>query len=344
MVRISLVVLVAAAALGCGARSGPDPAMRGRPTDPAASGAHKHACSLDVGQKIAPVSGRALSGDRPITFPGGRVTLVAFLERWNRFLERTVPHLNDLHARYRARGLDVILVDGENDVGGELPAFWQKHPVSFPVLWDEGRTLGQKLRYSGVTVALFDESGVVRYVGEGRPDTEDIDAVALEREARALLDHPRSTVPSYPPPACETQIGQRFPRAEVPRLDQPGRISIPSGKWTLVAIVASYSEPSKKALPALAKVAAAYRARGLTVVAVSIDEKPDGVVEFARASGGASLPIVFDEGHLISLELQPATEPCFILLDAEGVVRRVLRGYHDSLLDDAMAEIDKTLF
>jgi hypothetical protein len=330
--------------LGCSPNSqGREPAAGGAA---ASSDDHKHACQLAVGQKIEPVTGPAFPNSQPITFPrSGEVTLVAFLEMWNRFLPKTVPHVVDLANRYRERGLTVILVDGEHDMSGEMAKFWRSHPVPFPILWDGSRAIHGKLRSSGATVALFDRSGVVRHVQAGNTNTDDIDVAALERETKALLEHPRSTVPSYPLPTCETQIGQRFPRAEYPRLDAPDKkIPIPAGPWTLVAIVATWSGPDKQAMPKLARIADAYRARGLTVVLVFIDDQPEGIVDFTRHSGAAALPAVHDVHLRISNELQPPTSPTFLLMDAQGVVRHILRGYHDGQLDADFDDVATKLF
>lgn len=311
----------------------------------AADDTHKHDCQLAVGQKIEPVTGPAFPGGEPITFPRGEVTLVAFLEMYNRFLPQTVPHVVELAERYRGRGLKVLLVDGEHDMSGEMARYWRSNPVPFPIVWDESRAIHAKLRSPGVTVALFDRSGVVRYVDGGSAVTDDIDAAALERATKALLDDPRSTIPSYAPPACETVLGQRFPPAGYPRLDAPGtRITIPAGRWTLVAFVATWSGPDKRAMPKLARVAESYRAQGLTVVLVFVDEEPGSIVEFARRTGAGTLPVVHDEGHRIANELQPPTSPTFVLLDAKGVVRHVIRGYREGELGESFDAVATKLF
>jgi thiol-disulfide isomerase/thioredoxin len=330
-----VVALLAACFAGCGPSVAVGPRSGRSESDLPDS-----RCSLDVGQKIAPMTAaRFDKSGQSVTFPSGKVTVLAFLSTWNRFADKTLPHLQQIHEKFASRGVTVIDIDSEHDQAGEMPEFWRSHRVSFPVVWDsDNNAIFAKLRASPVIVAVFDRTGVVRYVDGGSGSTDDIDAPALVRAVQELVASPDSTIASYAPPPCQTQLGQKFAARALsfPRLDarQPGAtIPIPSGKWTLLAFVASWNGPAKESIRELQKIADAHAAQGLTVIAIAIDDEPSGVVDFIKRSGG-SFPVVFDEGHRISARLQPVSMPTFILLDSNGVVRYIAGGYHGTLEAD----------
>jgi thiol-disulfide isomerase/thioredoxin len=128
-------------------------------------------------------------------------------------------------------------------------------------------------------------------------------------------------------------------RAE--RLDAPGEmIVVPSGKAMLLAFIATWSSPDKKSLPKLQTIHEKYRARGLVVVDIDIDDEDrDGMVlRFAQESG-AKFAVVWDKDHVIASQIKMDSEPMYFILDGEGVVRFVHRGYHDGEADQMDAEI-----
>lgn len=113
------------------------------------------------------------------------------------------------------------------------------------------------------------------------------------------------------------------------RLDAPGqRVSVPNGKLTLVAFLATWSEPDKRSIPKLEGMYRKYRDRGLVVLYVGIDDESERVLPFAREYG-ATFPVVWDKGHDIASRLRLETDPTYFIVDGQGVVRFVHRGYHD---------------
>jgi hypothetical protein len=106
---------------------------------------------------------------------------------------------------------------------------------------------------------------------------------------------PRAGVSSAAPRQRTIAAGDAIPQLSSRRLDAPGRtLVIPSGNAMILAFLATWSEPDKKAIPKLQAIHAKYAGRGLVVVDVAIDDEADHVLEFAR-----------------------------------GVVRFIHRGYHD---------------
>jgi thiol-disulfide isomerase/thioredoxin len=331
-----LFFLLALQATGCGAAQPGGPrGARDASSESDSEIPDPSKCFLAVGQKVAPTTAARFGREgQSVTFPSGDVTVLAFLSSWNRYLDKALPHLQRLHDTYRSRGISVIDIDNERDFDQKLPEFWRTHPVSFPIVWDAEGAIYTRLRASPVTVAVLDRGGVVRYVASGDTATEDIDAAALDRAVRDLLAAPASTIPSYVPPACETTLGQKLAARTYPRLDAPARtIAIPTGKWTLLAFVASWNAPAMHALGELQRISDDYAARGLTVIAIAVDDEQSGVMDAVRR-GGAAFPVVFDEGKRIAARLQPSSMPTFVLLDERGIVRYIARGYHGDLRAD----------
>jgi len=91
--------------------------------------------------------------------------------------------LNELYARYHARGVDFYAVDSE--VNGSLAddaAQAKVHRYAFPVLRDEGAGLARALRAEYATESfVIDRQGVVRYHGGLDTDRKSLhdDAVPL---------------------------------------------------------------------------------------------------------------------------------------------------------------------
>lgn len=133
---LALLALLAVCFAGCGGPVAGGPRAASDASKTSESDLPDSRCSLGVGQKIAPMTGaRFDKSGESITFPGGKVTVLAFLSTWNRYADKALPHLQQLHDKFASRGVTVIDIDSEHDMAREMPEFWRKHRVSFPVVW-----------------------------------------------------------------------------------------------------------------------------------------------------------------------------------------------------------------
>jgi thiol-disulfide isomerase/thioredoxin len=114
----------------------------------------------------------------------GRVILVNFWATWCAPCKTEIPWLNELHERFRERGLAVIGVSVDDAVEKIRP-FAQSMKMSYPVLVGVGEdgfkeSLGPLLGYP--TTLLISRAGeiCIRHVGI-------TEKARLEREVRSLL-------------------------------------------------------------------------------------------------------------------------------------------------------------
>jgi len=121
------------------------------------------------------------------------------------------------------------------------------------------------------------------------------------------------------------------PYAGVVLQDTQGR-TIPlgeyKGKVRLFDLWASWCGPCRMGIPHLNRLYDSYRDRGLVVIGVSIDTRPEDVVEFTRA-----IPIRYPSGMMNpqvgALLGYPDAVPTTLLVDRTGRMRRRSLGYVD---------------
>jgi peroxiredoxin len=85
-------------------------------------------------------------------------------------------------------------------------------------------------------------------------------------------------------------------------------------------------------MPHLARLHDKYRASGFTVLAVNIDD--DGRQGAATAARwGLKFPVLLDEGKNVSRLYDLGSMPATVLIDRDGKVRYLHRGYRDGAED-----------
>jgi peroxiredoxin len=131
------------------------------------------------------------------------------------------------------------------------------------------------------------------------------------------------------PLRAEIKAGQRAADFEKQTAGgQTLRLSSLRGKVVLLDFWASWCEPCKRELPLLARMAPRLRARGIEIVAVNIDERPENALAFLK-SHDLRLNVVLDAGQSVVRSYEPAKMPSSFVLDRAGVVRAVNAGFVD---------------
>lgn len=82
-----------------------------------------------------------------------------------------------------------------------------------------------------------------------------------------------------------------------------------------------------------------FAAAGLAIVALSIDDEPKGLAEFAKTYG-LRFPIGWDAGHRIAEVYRPASDPTTYVIDRSGIIRFVHAGYHDGEAEIIASEVE----
>ena len=125
------------------------------------------ACSLVsaemVGQKL-PSGTLNFLGPEPEM--EGKPLLLEFWATWCPPCRESIPHLNEIHAKYKDRGLLVVGVTDEPNA--VIRKFQKEVPMDYAVATDTGGRLNEKMGVSGIPQAfLVNKSGEI--VWEGHP-------------------------------------------------------------------------------------------------------------------------------------------------------------------------------
>lgn len=123
----------------------------------------------------------------------------------------------------------------------------------------------------------------------------------------------------------EVAPGTRFPSLAGGEV-AGGTVPETAGRVVLVDFWASWCAPCKASFPAYTQIQADYAARGLVIVAVSVDEDPALYAAFvARHKPGFAT--VDDPTHALVREVEVPTMPTSYLVDRGGKVRFVHAGF-----------------
>jgi cytochrome c biogenesis protein CcmG, thiol:disulfide interchange protein DsbE len=133
-----------------------------------------------------------------------------------------------------------------------------------------------------------------------------------------------------PMEACNVKVGQKAPSFTAPSGTGAGaeKVSLPEGKVTIVDFWATWCGPCAKSFPKYQELYVKYKASGLEVVGVSVDDQRKGVPEWVKERG-TRFPIAWDEGHRLAKCWKPNPMPTMFIIDRKGVVRHVHREWHD---------------
>jgi thiol-disulfide isomerase/thioredoxin len=137
---------------------------------------------------------------------------------------------------------------------------------------------------------------------------------------------------------ADLRPGDPFPALADARL-AGGPLPALNGKVVLVDFWASWCAPCKASFPAYAKLQAEYEARGLVIVAVSVDESPAAFSAFVERLRPPFAAVRDQDQQLVRLVRVPTMPTCY-LLGRDGRVRCVHRGFHG---DDTERELRREI-
>lgn len=120
------------------------------------------------------------------------------------------------------------------------------------------------------------------------------------------------------------------------------KTGLEKGKVTIVDFWATWCEPCKKSFPKYQELYVKYKASGLEIVAVSVDDEKKDIPDFIKTHG-AKFPVAWDEGHKIADCYKPPGMPSAFIVDKNGVVKHVHNGYHDGEEKEIEKEIKALL-
>ena len=133
------------------------------------------------------------------------------------------------------------------------------------------------------------------------------------------------------------------PDFTLPSLDGPNlRLQEQRGRVVMINFWATWCGPCRVEMPHLAKLYEKYRGSGFTVLAVNIDEDPHKAASLAKQLG-MRFPVLLDTEKKVSRLYDLSTMPSTVLVDRDGRVRFVHRGYRDGYEDTYDKQIRELL-
>ncbi|HSU65890.1 MAG TPA: TlpA disulfide reductase family protein [Tepidisphaeraceae bacterium] len=116
-----------------------------------------------------------------------------------------------------------------------------------------------------------------------------------------------------------------------------------AGRVVLLDFWASWCGPCKSSFPAMEELNKGYREKGLTIVAVSVDEKRENMERFLRAAK-ISFATVRDARQKLVATADVQTMPTSFLIDRSGKIRFVHHGFEgETTVKQYRAEIEQLI-
>lgn len=108
------------------------------------------------------------------------------------------------------------------------------------------------------------------------------------------------------------------------------RLSEQRGQVVMVNFWATWCGPCKVEMPHLVRIYEKYRNAGFQLFGVNVDEDPKAAVALA-ARLGITFPVLFDSDKTVSRLYALDSMPTTVLIDRDGKVRHVHRGYREGV-------------
>lgn len=128
--------------------------------------------------------------------------------------------------------------------------------------------------------------------------------------------------------AAAVEAGSPAPAFSAQRLGESGSVTLADvrGQVVYVDFWASWCVPCVRSMPALRTLYGKYRERGFVVIGVNKDMEASARDRFLRRFP-VSFPLVLDADDKVAKAFDVKSMPSGYLLDRNGVVRRVHRGF-----------------
>lgn len=143
--------------------------------------------------------------------------------------------------------------------------------------------------------------------------------------------------------ACAVDVGQPAPAFTLPNAN--GKVialDTLRGKVVYVDFWASWCGPCRRSFPWMNAMQQKYEANGFTIVAINVDKKRADAERFLAQTPGNFL-IVYDEAGITPGAFGVKGMPSSYLLDAQGNVTFIERGFLDEHAADLEARVKALL-
>ncbi len=114
------------------------------------------------------------------------------------------------------------------------------------------------------------------------------------------------------------------------------------GEVLFINFWATWCGPCRQELPILNELHERYSGAGFKILGVNVDEESDGVAEMAKKMG-LTMPVLLDNTSKVSALYGVDAMPSSILVDRDGNMRYLHRGYKPGYEDDYRTQIKELI-
>lgn len=126
-------------------------------------------------------------------------------------------------------------------------------------------------------------------------------------------------------------------------MDGPNlRLREQRGSVVFVDFWASWCGPCAREIPHLNRLYARFRDAGFVLVGINVDDDPRNA-RGAAERFGVKFPVLLDEGKKVSALYDLGSMPASVLIDRDGRVRYVHRGFHDGDAEEYERQITELM-
>jgi peroxiredoxin len=108
------------------------------------------------------------------------------------------------------------------------------------------------------------------------------------------------------------------------------RLAEQRGQVVMVNFWATWCGPCRQEMPHLSRLYDKYKSSGFTLLGVNIDDDPRAA-EALAAKLGVHFPVLLDTDKRVSKVYDMSAMPATLLIDRDGRVRHIHRGYRDGV-------------
>ncbi|MGD1032183.1 MAG: TlpA disulfide reductase family protein [Opitutaceae bacterium] len=134
---------------------------------------------------------------------------------------------------------------------------------------------------------------------------------------------------------AQIKVGDPFPSLQ--SVGFSGALPDARDKVILVDFWASWCAPCRASFPAYGRIQSEFAARGLVIVAVSVDKTPADYAAFVRRMAPPFFTAL-DPGQKLVREVRVPTMPTSFLVGRDGRVRYIHKGFHSGTTENELRE------
>ncbi len=108
------------------------------------------------------------------------------------------------------------------------------------------------------------------------------------------------------------------------------RLAEQRGQVVMLNFWATWCGPCRQEMPHLSRLYDRYRSAGFVLLGVNIDDDPRAAADLA-AKLGVQFPVLLDTDKRVSRAYDMSAMPATLLIDRDGHVRHIHRGYRDGV-------------